>query len=92
MANDGDNIVWGTAAEGDNIVWGTAADGDNIVWGTDNGDNIVWGTDDGDSLVWADTAPPAGDLSNVDVTALSDDQIFQLLSGTTSTGSTGGIF
>ncbi|HJZ77304.1 MAG TPA: S8 family peptidase [Vicinamibacterales bacterium] len=43
---DGDNIVWGTAA-GDNIVWGTAVDGDNIVWGTDGGDNIVWGTDCG---------------------------------------------
>src|SRR5262252_4479410 len=43
---DGDNIVWGTA-DGDNIVWGTAADGDNIVWGTDGGDNIVWGTDCG---------------------------------------------
>ena len=27
------NIVWGTS-DGDNIVWGTAADGDNIVWGT----------------------------------------------------------
>ena len=45
MADDGDNIVWGTMSDGDNIVWGTASDGDNIVWGTANdGDNIVWGT------------------------------------------------
>ena len=44
-ADDGDNIVWGTATDGDNIVWGTASDGDNIVWGTaTDGDNIVWGT------------------------------------------------
>jgi serine protease AprX len=54
MADDGDNIVWGTMSDGDNIVWGTASDGDNIVWGTANdGDNIVWGTaDDGDNIVW----------------------------------------
>jgi subtilisin family serine protease len=53
-ADDGDNIVWGTAGDGDNIVWGTAADGDNIVWGTaGDGDNIVWGTaGDGDNIVW----------------------------------------
>jgi serine protease AprX len=54
LGMDGDNIVWGTAADGDNIVWGTAADGDNIVWGTKaDGDNIVWGTAaDGDNIVW----------------------------------------
>jgi serine protease AprX len=56
MADDGDNIVWGTADDGDNIVWGTdcgGADCDNIVWGTADGDNIVWGTaDDGDNIVW----------------------------------------
>jgi hypothetical protein len=54
LGMDGDNIVWGTAADGDNIVWGTAADGDNIVWGTRaDGDNIVWGTaHDGDNIVW----------------------------------------
>jgi len=57
-ADNGDNIVWGTACgaagcDGDNIVWGTADDGDNIVWGTsDDGDNIVWGTDGGDNIVW----------------------------------------
>jgi serine protease AprX len=54
LGTDGDNIVWGTAADGDNIVWGTANDGDNIVWGTaGDGDNIVWGTaSDGDNIVW----------------------------------------
>src|SRR3954467_13086803 len=54
LGMDGDNIVWGTAADGDNIVWGTAIDGDNIVWGTArDGDNIVWGTAiDGDNIVW----------------------------------------
>ena len=53
---EGDNIVWGTAADdGDNVVWGTdcaGADCDNVVWGNptcDPGeecDNIVWGTAD----------------------------------------------
>jgi serine protease AprX len=56
QADDGDNIVWGTASDGDNIVWGTdcgGADCDNIVWGTSDGDNIVWGTaSDGDNIVW----------------------------------------
>src|SRR4029077_6596739 len=58
-ADNGDNIVWGTACgsaacAGDNIVWGTADNGDNIVWGTAlDGDNIVWGTAlDGDNIVW----------------------------------------
>ncbi|MCU1384771.1 MAG: aprX 2, partial [Acidobacteria bacterium] len=60
-AADGDNIVWGTAMDGDNIVWGTAMDGDNIVWGTDCGgadcDNVVWGTaSDGDNIVWGTAA------------------------------------
>src|SRR5438067_2114928 len=45
QADNGDNIVWGTASLGDNIVWGTSLDGDNIVWGTSlDGDNIVRGT------------------------------------------------
>ena len=57
FADDGDNIVWGTAcgaSDCDNIVWGTSDTGDNIVWGTsDTGDNIVWGTSDtGDNIVW----------------------------------------
>jgi serine protease AprX len=60
QADNGDNIVWGTACgDGtcDNIVWGTADGGDNIVWGTACGDNtcdnIVWGTaDNGDNIVW----------------------------------------
>ena len=49
------NIVWGSAKtlgmDGDNIVWGTAADGDNIVWGTADGDNVVWGTSTEDEPV-----------------------------------------
>ena len=49
MADDEDNIVWGTDCGGANcagVIWGTAAmDEDNIVWGTaDAEDNIVWGT------------------------------------------------
>ncbi|MCC7416383.1 MAG: S8 family peptidase, partial [Acidobacteria bacterium] len=69
-AGDCDNIVWGTADDGDNIVWGTADDGDNIVWGTaDDGDNIVWGTaDEGDNIVWG----TADDGDNI-VWGTSDD-------------------
>ena len=58
MADDEDNIVWGTiaaAANCANIVWGTAAmDDDNIVWGTASlEDNVVWGTSgDMDNIVW----------------------------------------
>jgi serine protease AprX len=59
LAEDGDNIVWGTRCGGedcDNIVWGTFEDGDNIVWGTAdrNGFNIVWGTqvDEQFNIVW----------------------------------------
>ena len=59
LAEDGDNIVWGTACAGencDNIVWGTFEDGDNIVWGTADltGFNIVWGTqvDELFNIVW----------------------------------------
>jgi serine protease AprX len=59
-ADNGDNIVWGTAcadATCDNIVWGTADAADNIVWGTACADatcdNIVWGTADAaDNIVW----------------------------------------
>ena len=54
------NIVWGTAktlgSDGDNIVWGTAADGDNIVWGTADGDNIVWGTSADTDVTWGEAA------------------------------------
>jgi serine protease AprX len=59
-AEDGDNIVWGTAdVNGFNIVWGTNLDAlFNIVWGTnlDDAFNIVWGTEcngeDCDNIVW----------------------------------------
>jgi hypothetical protein len=78
-ADNGDNIVWGTACvdaicSGDNIVWGTAG-GDNIVWGTAvTGDNIVWGTDGGDNIVWG-TDCGGADCDNVTWGAVDGDNI-----------------
>jgi serine protease AprX len=76
----GDNIVWGTVSDGDNIVWGTATDGDNIVWGTaTDGDNIVWGTVDSTVFSWITSAEGTPVLvGNVD--ALTDEQVFAVLS------------
>src|SRR6185295_17250949 len=54
-ADNGDNIVWGTAAVGDNIVWGTSDSGDNIVWGADcagaDCDALALGSSAGDNIV-----------------------------------------
>ena len=59
-ADDGDNVVWGTADADDNVVWGTSGDVDVTMW-SDADDNVTWGTAGEDTIPLYDDpeAPPA---------------------------------